>query len=123
MYEALFQLRKRMTNSAWRVGEATEAFPKTQSWKLDFGVGEWLASLALGSAGGLARKWEDSSPRGSCAETQTCKPWEVQDGRNTEEAGDRVVGDKVEKQPPYERTYKPHEGDLWTLPVGDDHLM
>lgn len=98
MYKALFQLRKRMTNSAWRVGgEAAEAFPKTQGWKPDFGVGERLASLAWGSAGGLARKWEDSSHRGSCAETQACEPWEVQDGRNTEEVGDGVVGDKVEK--------------------------
>ena len=70
MYKALFQLRKRMTNSAWRVGgEAAEAFPKTQSWKPDFGVGEQFASLAWGSTGGLARKREDSSPRGSCAET------------------------------------------------------
>lgn len=83
-----------MTNSAWRAGgEAGEAFPKTQGWKPDFSVGERLASLAWVRAGGLARKLEDSSPRGSCAETQACEPWEVQDGRNAEEVGGEVAGD------------------------------
>lgn len=76
MYKALFQLRKRMTNSAWRVGgQAAEAFPKTQGRKPDFSMEEELASLAQGGAGGMARKWEDSSPRKSSAGTQACKPW------------------------------------------------
>lgn len=45
MYQGLFQPRKRMTNSAWRLGgETAEVFPKMQGWKPDLGNEEKLAS-------------------------------------------------------------------------------
>ena len=71
MYKGLFQPRKRVTNSAWRLGgETAEVFPKMQGWKPDLGDEEKLASLVYGGAGGLAKQWEDSSPWGNSVETQ-----------------------------------------------------
>ena len=46
MYKGLFQPRRRVTNSALRLGgETAEVFPKMQGWKPDLGDEEKLVSL------------------------------------------------------------------------------
>lgn len=74
MHKALFQPRKRMSNCLEGGRRDSRGFPKNARLKARLGVEEKLTSRAEGDAGGLARKWEDSSLWGSCAETEA---WRV----------------------------------------------